>query len=210
MVRRKREARNTRGIPGAGDGGNVPPIEHRWRPGQSGNPAGRRAAGAYLTEYINSLALSRPTEEELRRIVRDPREDHLRRVAAERLLRMRMPPLADYAGLVNGTETLQQLEARAVDTAIVKKLKERQEYNANGELVAVTRELELHNLAGEEFDRVADRTEGRPTQKIDLDASPLPPIVQIITPLTRMAEQTNGGGADGKNDGVSLLVAKQK
>jgi len=76
-----------------------------------------------------------------------------------------------------------------VDTAIVKKLKERQEYNAKGELVAVTRDLELHNLPGEEFDRVPDRTYGRPTQKIDLDANPLPPVVQIITPLTQMAQQ---------------------
>ena len=195
--RKKREARNTRGIPGAGDGGIVPPVEHRWQPGQSGNPAGRKAAGAYLTEYINSLAASRPTEEQLRRVVRDPREDHLRRVAAERLLRMRMPPLADYAGLANGTETLEELEARGVDTAIVKKLKERHQYDGEGKCVGVTRELELHNLAGEEFDRVADRTDGRPRQAVDLATSQMPTAVKIIFP---------GIAGDGGGDGAAPTV----
>ena len=41
-----------------------------------------------------------------------------------------------------------------------------------GEVIAVTRELELHNLAGEVFDRVDDRTDGRPSQGLNARSSP--------------------------------------
>jgi hypothetical protein len=33
----------------------VPPAEYRFKPGQSGNPRGRPAAGAVLKEWINAM-----------------------------------------------------------------------------------------------------------------------------------------------------------
>lgn len=36
--------------------GMVPPVEHRWKPGQSGNPAGRKSYGAFVSEWMNSMA----------------------------------------------------------------------------------------------------------------------------------------------------------
>src|SRR5437764_1007890 len=41
--------------PGRGKGGVIPPIEHRFRPGQSGNPRGRPRAGASLREWLNQM-----------------------------------------------------------------------------------------------------------------------------------------------------------
>ena len=68
-------------------------------------------------------------------------------------------------------ELLDWLKARGVNTALVKKIKERREHDKDGNVVAVTREIELHDRSGTEVDRVADRTEGRPTQAIDLGGS---------------------------------------
>jgi hypothetical protein len=42
---------------GAGNGGVVPPVDRRWKPGQSGNPAGRpKNAGATKKEWLNTFA----------------------------------------------------------------------------------------------------------------------------------------------------------
>ena len=40
----------------AGNGGTVPPAEHRWKPGESGNPEGRPVAGASVREWFNQMA----------------------------------------------------------------------------------------------------------------------------------------------------------
>jgi len=37
----KKRAPHSKRVPGAGNGGTIPPPEHRWKPGQSGNPGGR-------------------------------------------------------------------------------------------------------------------------------------------------------------------------
>lgn len=50
------QASNTRG----GNGGIIPPAEHRWRPGQSGNPGGRpkgQSITARLRELLDAPAL---------------------------------------------------------------------------------------------------------------------------------------------------------
>ena len=44
--------------PGAGKNGNVPPPEHRFKPGQSGNPAGR-PMGTAVSDQIGKI-LSHP------------------------------------------------------------------------------------------------------------------------------------------------------
>lgn len=40
---------------GAGRGGIIPPVENRWKPGQSGNPKGRPTAGACIVEWMNEM-----------------------------------------------------------------------------------------------------------------------------------------------------------
>ena len=162
--------------------GVAPPAEHRWRPGQSGNPAGRpRSAGATAAEWLNTFCAQDLTDADLRKIVRDRRTPHHKRIAAERLMHQLRPRMADYEGLVDGTKTLADLEREGIDTSLVKKLKTRQELDAKGNVVAVTRELELHNVAGEEFDRVADRTEGKPGQSVQVTGD-MPTSVTFIFP----------------------------
>jgi len=39
---------------GRGGRGGVPPIEHRWKPGQSGNPKGRPTKAFCLTELVKA------------------------------------------------------------------------------------------------------------------------------------------------------------
>ncbi len=36
--------------------GRIPPVENRWKPGQSGNPSGRKCAGLTLKEWFNQMA----------------------------------------------------------------------------------------------------------------------------------------------------------
>ena len=42
-------------VPGAGRGGNIPPTEHRWPKGVSGNPHGRPQTITALKTYIQAL-----------------------------------------------------------------------------------------------------------------------------------------------------------
>ena len=76
--------------------GNVPPAEHRFKPGESGNPRGRASAGAALIDWLNIFATQHLAEDELRSIARDHRSPWPRRAAAERALRtLEAPDLAD-------------------------------------------------------------------------------------------------------------------
>lgn len=67
MARRGEHGRST-GSNGRGNGGSVPPMETRWRPGQSGNPAGR-PKGTGLTDRLRVL-LDADDGAALERIVR--------------------------------------------------------------------------------------------------------------------------------------------
>ena len=60
---------------------------HAWRPGQSGNPAGR-PRGATPGDYLRHLCTPDCTEASLRRIVRDKDQPVPRRAAAKALLAM--------------------------------------------------------------------------------------------------------------------------
>jgi hypothetical protein len=157
---------------GSGRNGNVPPVEHRWKPGESGNPEGRPSVGKSVEQWANLLDERKTPAVELRRILEDETEQPSKRTAAARLLRMNeSPDMADYEPYLNGAVNLEQLKASGVDTSVIKKVKERRELNKEGETVAVTREIELHDRSGEEFDRVCDRTEGKPKQSVDLGGS---------------------------------------
>jgi hypothetical protein len=159
---------------------NLKPFE----PGVSGNPKGRKTAGASVREWMNVLGEQDLTVPELRAIAADEKLPALKRAAAERIVRMtERPNLADFADYIDGEVGIKDLAASGIDTAIVKKAKTRKrtyETQAGTSVTEVEREIELHDRSGEEFDRVCDRTEGRPTQAIDVSATNMPSAVKII------------------------------
>lgn len=152
--------------------GQVPPVETRWKPGQTGNPAGRKTAGATLREHLNSLAEQGLDEPAIRAIAKDVKEPWPRRAAANRILRtMEAGDLSDFAGLLRGDNTIEDLRAMGINTEVVKKFKQKTRVVPKGEgsvEEVIDREIELHDRAGADFDRVIDRTVGKPVQAIDV------------------------------------------
>ena len=112
---------------GAGNGGVIPPVEHRFKPGQSGNPAGRAgSAGSSVREWINAMA--EWTVAELQAVKDDPKATAAKRTAA----RLWMEATSDDANTAGNP------------------------------------------IAGAAFDRIMDRTEGRPKQAVSLsNAEPI-------------------------------------
>src|SRR5688572_3978311 len=146
--------------------GTEPPREHRWKPGQSGNPNGRPSAGATLREWINVLAARSCTESQLRRIARNGKLPWPKRAAAERILRtLEAGDLADMEAFLRGDQTLDQLREGGVNTEVVKRCRTKVRVAAGGEEV-IEREIELHDRGGEAFDRIVNHTDGRPTARI--------------------------------------------
>lgn len=159
--------------------GVVPPPEHRFKPGQSGNPAGRPCAGATIKEHINVMAAAELPESELRGIARDARAPWTKRAAANRILRtLETPDLADFQDAVDGVADLQSLRDSGLNTEVVKKMKVKtktyKDPTTESPVTETEREIELFDRAGEDFDRIIDRTAGKPTQhnksEVDLKA----------------------------------------
>jgi hypothetical protein len=156
--------------------GTRPPAEHQFKPGQSGNPQGRKTAGASIREWINWLSEKKYTETKLRLVARDRDEVWTKRAAAERILRtLEAGDLADFAGLLRGENNLEDLRGMGINTEVVKKIKQKTRRvpggkDANGKDVVeeiIEREIELHDRAGPDFDRVVDQTAGKPQQNVD-------------------------------------------
>lgn len=136
------------------------------------NPAGRPPAGASLKEWLNVYAAAGMTEDELRTIARDKTAPWAKRAAANRALRtVEAPDLADFGDFMAGTADLEALRTKGIDTAIIKRVKERRttlRMREGSTEETVTREVELFDRAGEEFDRICDRTDGKPKQSMDV------------------------------------------
>ena len=158
---------------------HLPPVETRFKPGQSGCPGGCRPAGAYVREWYNALAHKGLTEPELRRIAVDTKAPWTKRSAAQQILRtMGVGEVADFEPWLNGEERLQELRNRGIATDNIKKAKIKKTPTANG--VIIEREIELHDRAGGALDRIADRTEGKPTQAVQVTGDGVPTLINII------------------------------
>jgi tRNA U55 pseudouridine synthase TruB len=153
----------------------VPPPEYRWKPGQSGNPKGRTTAGATIREWVNSIALDDLTESHVRAIARNREAPWTMRAAALRILRtLEQPDMADFAAVLKGEKTLDELRKAGINTEMVK----------SASIGTQGIRIELHDRSGEDFDRVVEKTDGKDTQRQEFVGA-MPVSVQIVTPLTR-------------------------
>jgi hypothetical protein len=162
------------------------------QPGEVRNPTGIRTAGATLREQCNYLATQDLTEQDLRRIARDQSLPWTRRAAANRILRtLEAPDLADFAGLLRGENSLEDLRAMGVNTEAVKRFKQRtrKQMVGHGEEAEVEevidREIELYDRSGEDFDRVTNHTDGTPKGTVDQTIH-VPAGIEITTPLSNL------------------------
>jgi len=97
-------------------------LQPAWKPGEAGNPAGRRTFGAYVREWLNSMADW--TEEKLEATASDTAAPVNKRVAAFRLLATLQPEregLKATEFVVNYTDgkPTQRHEIRQVDRGSV-------------------------------------------------------------------------------------------
>lgn len=173
-------------IAGAGKGGVVPPASHRFKPGKSGNPAGRRKAGAVQREYLNAFVERRFSEKKLRRVFNRKGAPAAMRAAALRLIRqLESGDLSDFSGLLKGENNLEDLRGMGINTEVVKKFKQktrRVPTGNDGETEEVIeREIELHDRSGTDFDRVTNHTDGQPKQDSNIN-------VILRTPDDRASE----------------------
>ena len=143
---------------------------------------GRRKAVASILGQLNLLAEDENlTAAVLRDVVADPKAHPNRQAAALRLLRMReAPDMADYEPVLDGTMTLNELRKSGVSTEAVRKVKVRRTTTKAGDSV-VEREIELYGRSGAEFDRLMDRTVGKPTQAVSVLTS-TPQSIQFVPP----------------------------
>lgn len=150
-----------------------PPLETQFKPGQSGNPAGRPPAlGSSVIEWANQLGHQGLSEDALRVIARDKAEPFPKRAAALRCLRLiEAADLSDFSAVLRGDQSLEELRAAGTNTEVVKKIKQRtRKINVgDGKFEdEIEREIELYDRSGSDFDRLLDRTIGKPTQAVEL------------------------------------------
>ena len=77
--------------------------------------------------------------------------------------------MADFEGLLNGETTLQELRDSGVNTEVVKRIRQRKRTVSTDDRSEETieHEIELHDRAGADFDRVVEHTDGRPRQTLE-------------------------------------------
>lgn len=168
---------------------NLTPVQ----PGQVLNPSGRKVLGAYITECKNSLGDKLSKGEigwnDIREMARSGK-GNWRPAAVQMIQSVELPRMADYEPLLDGEMDARGLEKSGVDTTAIKKMKlKRREIpqdNDDPPIVEYEREIELHNRSGEAFDRIMDRTVGKPAQSVTIQSSSAYTIVtmdySLLTP----------------------------
>ncbi len=139
---------------GAGRGGIVPPVEHRFRVGGPNPGVGRPPnAGRSLKEIVNDFTHQELDRPALLAISRNPKSPCLKVIAANRLLAaMERSDLADFEPLLDGQMSARELRAQGVDTTALKKIKQKTRtippIEKGGEpTIEVEREIELRERA---------------------------------------------------------------
>ncbi len=152
--------------------------------GQSGNPKGRPSAGATVKEWCNSLMQRGLTRKQLLQMSRADKYPLAQTVAALHLIRMaENPNVSDYQPFLDAEKDLPALEKEGLDTSQVKRVKQKNRKIPQKEgppIIEKEREIELHDRSGNAFDRIFDRTEGRPQGQDEQPKLPVQINVMIV------------------------------
>jgi hypothetical protein len=172
-----------------------PPVATRFQPGRSGNPKGRPpAAGKSIVEALNQLVADDVLEDDLRKLARSRREKPVKRIAAGLLLQaLEHGDMADFDELIFGETQLEELRAKGIHTAIIKRFtrRVRTKTRRDGTVeknVSVT--IELHDRSGKAFDRIMDRTVGK-LSRLTVQQSPDAPPNHAVEAVVRLMEMIN-------------------
>lgn len=153
------------------------------------------------------LVASEVLEDDLRAIVLDDSQPWAKRAAAGRMIRaVEFGDLADFAALLRGETTLEELKASGVNTEVVKRFRRRarrvrRKGGGFDELVYIS--IELYDRSGADFDRVIHHTDGTPTQCVRVDADVnsevrgdgLPSLVEWIQQQAEISNNSPGDQA---------------
>lgn len=159
-------------------------LRPAWKKGESPNP-GRKTAGAYVSEHYNRLAYLCDNGEldvnGLAQIAKDDPNPN-RRIAARQYMEGMGADLADFEPFLRGEQTLASLRESGKFTGMIKKATIRR--SDEGEQIS----LELRS-GGEALDRIADRTEGKPTQRHEVTRVDVDPgqLIQAQVALMQQA-----------------------
>jgi hypothetical protein len=173
-----------------------------WPKGVSGNWKGSSTAGACISNAYNGMSGLTPAE--YRIIANDERESGARIAAARQWLETLGEDIAELEPFLQGRKTLKALRDAGVNTRMIKKASIRR--GEDGEHITV----ELRH-GGEALDRIADRTEGKPTQRVEVAKVDRDPstILQDIAGLMRQypmaAEMIAGALPPGFRAGLAAV-----
>lgn len=136
-------------------------VAPQWQPGQSGNPAGRKTAGASIREWYNSM--HGWSEDDLKRCMNDKKEGYSKRKVAEAILNMGAVDVADYEDLIEGRKTLAQLKAEGVRTNTIKRVKRKTKTDGGGSEY----EIEFRDSVDTVTEAIIGHTDGKAIQRVE-------------------------------------------
>lgn len=146
-----------------------------------------------MIEWLNVFAEQELGRAALKVIASDEAASFTKRASAQRAIRLlETGDIADFAGLLRGENNLEDLRGMGINTEVVKRFKQKTRVieGKDGKKVeeVVDREIELYDRAGDDFDRICDRTHGRPKQSIEVKqtSTDIMPDEQLVAMLLKM------------------------
>lgn len=163
-------------------GGKLYPVQK----GEKRNAPGRRTFGTYVKEHINSMAcqLDNGNLTWADIATKAKTGEGNERIAAVQLMQMvERADMADYEPAINGEKTLKEIREDGINTALIKRVRQRRITTTDekgNQVVEITRDLELHDRAGEAFTRLLDQTDGKPGQAPTVEVNVQAVQVKVI------------------------------